>query len=584
MSNEDASLWIVYNGEIFNHAELRPPLEQKGHRYRTRCDTETILHAYEQYGSNCLNLFRGMFSFVIWDKVNKKIFAARDRVGKKPFYYSIQNGCLIFASEIKALLKHPDVPVRFRSSVLAEYLTLGYLCTPNTFFEGIEQLPPGHYLEWDLSPNAQNSGPVISRYWNPPFQPEVNSSRSDADWIAECRERLEETVRLRLMSDVPLGVFLSGGVDSSAITALVRAQTKDPLHTFSVGYAEAAYSELPFAATVANHLKTSHHEVRLSRESFFAALPRLIWHEDEPITWPSSVSLHFVSQLASKNVKVVLTGEGSDELFGGYGRYRSYLRDASLASSYALVPASIRTAIRNSIDTSSLLGGDFRRKLQHTILGRDLHMESLYLDNYYSAFTAQQALDLIRPGFAQSPYANILHFWNQNQGPDLLSRMLYTDQKSYLLELLMKQDQMSMSASIESRVPLLDHTFIEFAASIPSRLKIHNGRGKHIFKEAVAGLLPPEIIDRKKMGFPTPLRAWFSMPETQPLLEPLANGSSWISEYLNTDKIVALLDGHRRGTIDATDRLWRLLNLHLWGEIFLKGEPTRPALPTDTAQ
>src|SRR5581483_7418956 len=301
MSNEDGRLWIIYNGEIFNHSDLRPALEKAGHRYRTRCDTETILHAYEQYGTECVTRFRGMFSFALWDKQSQTLFCARDRLGKKPFYYYWDGRLFGFASEIKALFEHPEISPRFEESLLSEYLHFGYCSGEQTLFSGIRKLMPGHWLR--LTPDQLE----IQPYWDLPC-PTSFETRSDADWIAECRSRLEEAVRTRLMSDVPLGMFLSGGVDSSAIAALMKPMSNGPVKTFSVGYQEQQYSELGYARQVAGAIGTEHHEVVVSRDDFFDALPNLIWHEDEPIAWPSSVSLYFVSRLSSQQVKVVLTG------------------------------------------------------------------------------------------------------------------------------------------------------------------------------------------------------------------------------------------------------------------------------------
>ncbi len=374
MTNETGNLWIVYNGEIFNHADLRPALEQAGHRYQTRCDTETILHAYEQYGDDCVSHFRGMFAFAIWDEKAHTLFCARDRLGIKPFYYFWDGRNFVFGSEIKALLKHPAVSVFFDDSQLSEYLAFGYTSGENTLFKGIRKLMPGHVLR--LDPSKGHAGLSIRRYWDVP-QPAPIEQKDDEWWIAECRRRLEETVRMRLMSDVPLGMFLSGGVDSSAIAALIKRMVSGPVKTFAVGYREDRFSELGYASHVARHLGTEHHEVVIGMEDFFNALPRLIVHEDEPITWPSSVSLYFVSRLAAEHVKVVLTGEGSDELFGGYERYRHNMFNQKWGSLYGMLPAAVRRGVRNATASSPLLSASTRRKIGHTFLGREGTLESL---------------------------------------------------------------------------------------------------------------------------------------------------------------------------------------------------------------
>ena len=574
MSNEAGTLWITYNGEIFNHAELRPELERAGHVYASRSDTETILHAYEEHGAGCVTRFRGMFALAIWDAAKKSLYCVRDRLGIKPFYYFWNGQVFAFASEIKALLEHPAISASFEESILAEYLGLGYVSGEQTFFRGIRKLMPGHFLRLDL--NSESPQPKFERYWDVPAAIE---NPADEDWIRETRRRLEETVRMRLMSDVPLGVFLSGGVDSSAIAALVKQMADGPVQTFSVGYREGEFSELDFARQAARAIGTEHHEITLGREEFFAALPTLIWHEDEPIAWPSSVSLYFVSRLAAERVKVVLTGEGADELFGGYSRYRHYLEAQRWAGAWQRVPASLRRAVASGISSSGLLSAGLRRKLQHTFLGRELSVESLYLENFYAGFASGE-IEALFPSASglDGRYSSFLAYWNSREMPPL-SRMLYADQKTYLVELLMKQDQMSMACSIESRVPFLDHPFVEFSVQVPDRLKIRNGTGKYILKEAVRDLLPAELLDRKKMGFPTPLRPWLRDPATQPLIDSLLDRGGLLASLSDQAALTALIERHRAGRQDATDPLWRLINLQLWGDLFLTGRRDRWMAP-----
>ncbi len=570
MSNETASLWITFNGEIFNHADIRSHLQSAGHKYVSRCDTETIIHAFEEFGASCVEKFRGMFSFAVWDSEREQLFCARDRLGIKPFYYFFNGKVFVFASEIKALFEHPEVSAEFNELVLSEYLSFGYLAGEQTFFKGIKKLMPGHTLQL----NAKTGSLDIRQYWDvpSPADNEIDSSRTDDDWILDCRRRLEQTVEMRLMSDVPLGMFLSGGVDSSAIAALMKKLRTEIVKSFAVGYAEEEYSELSYARQVSESIGTDHHEVRIDAEAFFGALPELVWHEDEPIAWPSSVSLYFVSQLAAEHVKVVLTGEGSDELFGGYQRYQHYLFNRKWADRYRIVPTGLRNLVRRQIESESLISADLRRKLQHTFLGREATIESLQLDNFYGAFSASERRSLISNSDANSShaYSNYLQYWRSHEGTTL-SRMLYADQKTYLVELLMKQDQMSMASSIESRVPFLDHTFVEFASRVPDSLKIRDGIGKYIIKRSVEDLLPKEIIYRKKMGFPTPLRQWFRDNASDPLSSSLLDRSGFLSEYVDLDQVRQLVDRQKSGVEDATDRLWRLLNLKIWGDIFIRG-------------
>jgi asparagine synthase (glutamine-hydrolysing) len=567
MADRSESLWLVYNGEIFNHAALRQELQYLGRQYRTKSDTETILHAYSHYGTSCVERFRGMFSFALWDKNAQVLFCARDRLGIKPFYYYWDGRLFLFGSEIKALLAHPAVSAWFEEAALPEYLASGYLTGERTMFQNIRKLMPGHWLRLDVSrdhPELQ-----IEQYWDVP-QPGISEARPDEEWIRECRQRLEEAVETRLMSDVPLGMFLSGGVDSSAIAALIKRKTSGPVKTFSVGYREAEFSELSYAAEVARAIGTDHHETVVGMEDFFRALPELIWHEDEPIAWPSSVSLYFVSKLAAQQVKVVLTGEGADELFAGYARYSWQLLNEKAMRSYRFVPPPVRKWVRGRIADSSLLSASLRRKLGHTIVGRDESFESVYLDNFYAAFSAQQQEELL--GHKPSGvYGDYPMYYARRPETSSLQRMLYADQKTYLVELLMKQDQMSMACSIESRVPFLDHPFVEFAMRVPDSLKIHGNTQKYILKKAVEDLLPADIVYRKKMGFPTPLPAWFRDPRAEPLWEALCARDGFVASYLNRDRVTSLIERHRSGFEDATDRLWRLLNLQIWGDTFIAG-------------
>ncbi len=570
MANETRSHWIVYNGEVFNHAEIRPQLEQAGHHYKTRCDTETIIHAYEEFGPASVDLFRGMFAYAIWDCERHQLFAARDRLGIKPFYYYWDGGVFAFASEIKALLMHPTIHAELENQVLPEYLAFGYISEERTLFRGIRKLMPGHHLTLDVS----GARPVlqIRQYWDVPVPSPAQASEKEL--IAETRRRLEESVRLRLMSDVPLGMFLSGGVDSSAIAAMMKRLTNAPVKTFAVGYAEQHFSELGYAAQVAESIGTDHHEVKIGIDEFFNELPRLIWHEDEPITWPSSVSLYFVSRLAASEVKVVLTGEGSDEIFGGYERYRWNLINSRAGNLYGVFPSFLREGVNRHLETTPLLKASIRRKIRHTFIGRDATVESLLLDNFYCAFSREEQNRLLGSA-PQAVYGNYLRYWNSREGSSLLSRMLYADQKTYLVELLMKQDQMSMASSIESRVPFLDHTLVEFSTSIPNSLKVWGKTQKYILKAALAGLLPAEIIHRKKMGFPTPVRQWLLDPRAKPLYDALTNRDGFLSSIVEKQVLVNLISRHLQGQEDATDRLWRLLNLQLWGDLFLTGRRDR---------
>jgi asparagine synthase (glutamine-hydrolysing) len=561
IGNEDETIWIVFNGEIYNHQELRNDLQARGHRYRTKSDTETIVHLYEEYGTECVKHLRGMFAFAIWNRSTKSLFMARDRLGIKPLYYRYDSNTLLFGSEIKTILAYPGVNPEFNRATLAEYLAFGYLAGAESMYAGIQKLLPGHILTID-----EHGRLSTSPYWDLNIRAD-NGSQPREYYVSRYREQLEQCVASHLMSDVPLGVFLSGGLDSSAIAALTTKIRKEPIETFSVGYGEEAYSELPYARTIAEHLKSKHHEVHLSRDEFFQSLPHLIWHEDEPIVWPSSVALYFVARLAKQRVTVVLTGEGSDETLAGYTRYPWTQLNSRLDTAYRkLTPEFIRGMLRSAINASPIPAAS-RRKLEHTFLMRDgASWPAFYFDNFYSAFSAAEQEDMLTPESQQvagDAYAGSMKYWNQSSG-DLLHRLLYTDIKTYLVELLMKQDQMSMAASVESRVPFLDHRLVEFTASIPAKYATQGMAGKFILKAAVEDLLPRSIVYRQKLGFPTPWAYWLAGPYRDNLQRLLLEPRTLARGLFRPEALKRLFAEHAAGRRDHGNRIWRLLNLELW--------------------
>ena len=570
LTNENHDITIVYNGEIYNHTELRADLERKGHRYRTRSDTETIVHLYEEYGRDCVKHLRGMFAFVIWDRRKRVLFAARDRLGIKPFYYRWDGRSFLFASEIKAILASPEVTAQCNQGSLAEYLAFGYLTGEQTMFAGILKLMPAHTLEL-----AEGGEPSIRQYWDLSTE-EDREPHPHEYYVRTYRELLETAVSSHLMSDVPLGVFLSGGLDSSVVAALTKKIRGDRIQTFAVGYGEEAFSELGFAREVAKHIQSEHHEVRLSREEFFASLPNLIWHEDEPLAWPSSIALYFVARLARQHVTVVLTGEGSDETLAGYTRYPWTVANSRMDRTYrAIVPNMLRGMVRRGMQ-SGPLSAALHRKLRHTFLVRDGDSwPSFYFDNFFSAFSAAEQSGLMMPealAGAGDAYAGSMRPWEKSQG-DLLHRLLYTDINSYLIELLMKQDQMSMAASVESRVPFLDHELVEFAMKIPAQYSIQGMAGKFILKQAVEDLLPREIVYRKKMGFPTPWEHWLAGPQLDELERMLLEPRSTERKLFRPEAIMRLFSEHRSKSRDHGNQIWRLLNLETWFRVMIEDEP-----------
>jgi asparagine synthase (glutamine-hydrolysing) len=580
LSNEDGSVWIVFNGEIYNHTSLGEKLRSRGHQYRTHSDTETIIHLYEEYGPDCVQHLRGMFAFAIWDARRQRLFIARDRLGIKPLYYQLTSQRIIFGSEIKVILAFSGSGARFDRAVLPEYLAFGYLSEEQTFYSGIRKLMPGHWMEVGASGQVR-----IERYWDLPVTQD-EPPRPESYYIETYRAMLEQAVEGHLMSDVPLGVFLSGGVDSSAVAALMTKIRRAPVETFSVGYTEDAYSELPYARAVAKHLNSLHHEVHVSQQDFFDSLPHLIWHEDEPIVWPSSVPLYFVAQLAHERVKVVLTGEGADETLAGYSRYAFTLKNVAWDRIYRqIIPEAIRSGVRGSIADSAWINATIRRKLSHTFLARNGDSwASFYFDNFFSAFSESDQAGLLtdevlKECAAGTAYRHVQEYWEHSSG-EMLQRLLYTDIKTYLVELLMKQDNMSMAASVESRVPFLDHPLVEFATNIPQKLQLGGFTGKRILKKAVEDLLPHSILYRTKLGFPTPWSRWLAGPQLDVIRKLLLEPRSIDRELFQRSAVERLFEEHRSGYCDHYDRIWRLLNLELWHRVCLEKEDHKSASAT----
>ncbi|MCC6127008.1 MAG: asparagine synthase (glutamine-hydrolyzing) [Pirellulales bacterium] len=571
MCNEDCSVWITYNGEIYNYLELQKELQALGHRFRTRCDTETIVHAYEEWGAGCVERLRGMFAFAIWDARTECCFAARDRLGVKPFYYVESAGALLCASEVKALLAAEWISASLRREAVPEYLTLGYLAGDGTLFQGINKLLPGHWLLW------REGKLQIERYWDVPLPAVGNESRSEGELTEEFLALFRDSVRMRLMSDVPLGVFLSGGLDSSAIAAVMAGQMSAPVKTFSVGFEADYYSEFDFAREAAAEIGAEHHEIVLKPNDAFASLPRLIWHEDEPIRNSSSVALYEVSRLAGEHVKVVLTGEGSDETFAGYERYWATLFNMKWGGLYhRMVPDRLhRSCVRGTLWKWPLPLA-IKKKLSHTFLNYSLRPEEIVYDNFYAIFSPEVHRQLFAAEFwdgcrEENPYRDTMELYRRRDS-GLLDRLLYADQKTYLVELLMKQDNMSMAASIESRVPFLDHKLVEFAARVPARFKLRGCNGKYLVKQAMKNIVPKSIIARKKMGFPVPLNQWFRRGFDRVVRSVLLGAEARDRGIFNESYVAQLLGEHLQGKRDRSEALWTLLNFELWARIFLDRE------------
>lgn len=571
MASDDGRFHIVYNGEVYNHTEIRPELERRGHRYRTRCDTETVLRLFQEYGPRCVDRLRGMFAFAIWDRDREELFLARDRLGIKPLYYvHSPDGSLHFASEIKALLEAGAVRPAFDFEALPDYLANHAPSGDRTLFDGVRRLPAGHTLLW------REGKVTIERYWDVTFEPEAFHGRSPAELIREFEACFEDAVRARLMADVPLGVFLSGGIDSAAIAATTSRLVGEPIKTFSVAFAEREANELAYARIVARAFGTDHHEVIVTPDAYFEALPRLIWHEDEPIAHPSSVPLHFVARLAAEHVKVVLTGEGSDELLAGYARYWKTRVNLAAGSIYErMTPAFARNVVRRGIEALPVGFGP-RQKLLRSFFCNPATIDALYFDAFAVFPRAAQARLLTADTLARTgtdPYRVARGHYDRYPDASTLGRLLYADIKTYLHELLMKQDQMSMAASIESRVPFLDQRLVEFAAKLPDSMKLRGRTTKFILRKAMAERLPREILERSKMGFPVPFGAWVGGPYRNAIEELLLGERAAARGLFDPAYVRQIVAEHGSGTVGHATRLWSLVNLELWQRIFLDGEP-----------
>ena len=569
----DHKVTIVYNGEVFNHPTLKAELEAQGHVYQTRCDTETVLKLYELEGRNAPKRLRGMFAFAIWDERTASLLLARDRFGVKPLYYHLaSDGTLVFGSEIKALLESGILRASLREAGLPDHLANHATSDDETLFAGVHRVPPGHTLVW-------HDGKIsLQRYWELHYgeaEDGAGSPRSEEALVGEFRDRFREAVRLRLMSDVPLGMFLSGGIDSAAITAMMSQLVREPIKTFSVAFAEREANELEYARLVAKRFGTDHHEVVVSAPDFLNAVPRLVWHEDEPMAHPSSVALYYVSKLAAEHVKVVLTGEGSDEMLAGYNRYRVTLLNLRYGQLYErMLPAGARRALARGVDALAP-GRRWRARLRRTFLFEPATLDDLYFDNF-AVFGRVRQAELFSPALRErvglvDPYEAAHRVIREGGARSLLDQLLSADVRTYMHELLMKQDQMSMAASIESRVPFLDHPFAEYVARLPERMKLRGLTTKYILRRAMAGLLPEKILSRPKMGFPVPFGGWVAGPHGAVLDEFVLGGRARERGLFDPGALARLVAEHRGGA-NHGERMWSLVNLEIWHRIFIDGE------------
>jgi asparagine synthase (glutamine-hydrolysing) len=551
IANEDGALWITFNGEIYNYRELRAELESRGHQFKTASDTETILHLYEEHGPACLEFLRGMFAFALWDGRQKRLFVARDRLGVKPLFYRLEPGRLVFASELRALRELTDQALEIDPQAVYDFFGFRYIPAPNTLYRGVEKLLPGHYLL------ADQSGVRIAPYWDVPA--EEDSLRSPEDFAEEVIERLRESTRLRLIADVPLGVFLSGGTDSSAVVALMAELGARPLRTFSVGFEEPGYSELPYARRVAQRYSTEHHELLVHAQDLSEGLSRLIGFRDEPVAEPTDIALYRIARMASESVKVVLAGEGGDELFAGYPKYAA----DRLAGLVATFPPEVTRAIARWLPYR-------QRRVKLALETLSIRDEAERSATWFASFSREERETLFAPDFLEQvdpahPARIFEEHLAKTRDRSPLKRMLYADLKVWLPDnLLLRGDHMTMAASIEERVPFLDHKLVELAARIPSRMLAHGFQTKLLLRQALRPYLPREVLRRRKVGFAVPVGPWFRKPLKSFVADLVLSQEAKARGYFHPAAMEQFVREHFDGVRDRQKQLWALVNFELW--------------------
>ena len=578
LANEDGSIQVVFNGEIYNYRELRSDLESRGHRFGSESDTETIVHLYEEHGVDCLDHLRGMFALALWDDNTRQLLLARDRLGQKPLVYREEPGRVLFASELKALLQLPGAPRDVDPVAVDQYLAYQYVPHPRTILAGYAKLPPGHRAVY------RDGRLRVDRYWSPPYElGSGGESRSAASWQEELRETLTESVRLRLRSDVPLGAFLSGGIDSTIIAGLMRQESPAAVHTFSIGFPVPEFDERSFARMAAEHLGTQHTEAIVEPEAL-AILPRLIWHYDEPFADSSAIPTMYLAEMTRRGVTVALSGDGGDELFAGYDRYRAValgeridrlprpLRRLLAARLWQRLPASTRQKshrrrLKRFLD--ALGQPPEERYLTWIGIFDDRRRHELYTDKFRESLGGSAAVDVLREAYRACP------------DRDFVTRTTCTDVLTYLPgDILAKVDIATMASSLECRSPFLDHHVVELAARMPLSLKRRGRRGKRVLTDTFSDLLPAPIRRRRKMGFGVPLDKWFRN-ELKPLLyEHLLSDTARDRGYFNQVVVRDLVEEHVDGRWDHSYRLWSLLCFEMWHRVFIDPATVPASAPT----
>ena len=564
IANETETVWVVFNGEIYNFQTVRDELISRGHRFRTNSDTEVIVHAYEEYGVQCVRHFRGMFAFSLWDAKRKRLFIARDRLGQKPLYYHERNGTFWFSSELQCMLEDPEVQRSVNLTALDYYFTFQYIPSPHTIYEGINKLLPGHSIV------VENDKIEISPYWALDNRPIAGTVQ---EYTENVRELAQEAVRLRLISDVPLGAFLSGGVDSSIIVGLMTKVSNAQVKTFSIGFEEEEFNELPYARMVAEKFETDHHEY-IVKPDVADLIPDLVQHFGEPFGDSSAIPTYYVSKMARSEVTVALSGDGGDELFAGYSKY-PYLERRDDYSFLRKKTNGFLHSLLKRLEPSIVQPEHVIRRVYHSLLGRVSSVEDRdymwmsYFDNYYKSKLYRDGLKSRLPADASRDYYNAE--LSKSPNPGAIDRIMFADIRNYLPDdLNAKVDITSMACSLEVRSPFLDHKFVEYAVSVPKTHKIQDGSCKHLLKKAFSDLIPETILERKKMGFAIPVDRWFRT-DLKPLFEDAVLGSTnnWMREQFDMQFITHLYESHQCQRGNHGSKLWLILNFFLWHEAFV---------------
>ena len=569
LSNEDRTVWVAFNGEIYNFVDLRAQLQAEGHRFRTQTDTEVLVHLYEKSGERCVEALKGMFAFALWDQRTHRLLLARDRMGQKPLLYARAGGRFVFASELKAILEVPHFPREVDPRALFHYLTYQYVPHPLSILRHVSKLPPAHYMV------VEGGHQRLVRYWGPDFSP--SPRRTVDQYVAEVRERLTEATRRRLVADVPLGAFLSGGIDSSITVGLMSKLCARPVKTFAIGFEEKKYDELHYARLAARHFRSDHQEF-IVRPDIHDVLPKLVWHFDEPFADSSAIPTYYVSKLTREHVTVALTGDAGDECFAGYPRYKA----VKLAGGYDRLPGPVRALFSRRIWDhlpASVEQKTIRRRFKRLCEALSMPPVERYVQ-FIAVFNHARKLELCSPDFLRmvgedATEAPVLKEYRRCAETDFLGQTMFVDMMTYLPDdILTKVDIASMAVSLETRSPFLDHQVVELAASIPTGLKLRGLTSKYILKRAFADLLPREILRRGKMGFGVPIAEWFRTELSGQLRDVLLDPQSLQRGYFREQTVRRLIDEHTAYKADHGYRLWSLFMLELWHREFMA-----PGLP-----